>query len=249
MIRAMPDRRQHRGRHPADEALFAESALPRLRTAVSELSWLLTRGYSDTAALKLVGDRHRLVLRQRHAVVRCACTDEAAERRPRRRLSLGPDELAGKRVAVDGFNCLITVEAALSGGIVLVARDGAHRDLSSLHGSYRKIEETLPAVRALGRALERAGASATTWHLDRPVSNSGRLRALLLAESDAAGWSWDVVVGDATDRRLIESGEVVATGDGFILDRCETHLDLPGAVLAAEVPDAWVVDLREPGAR
>ena len=56
----MPDTRQHRGAHPEDGRLFAPEMLPRLRAAVSELSWLLSRGYPARAALKLVGDRHRL---------------------------------------------------------------------------------------------------------------------------------------------------------------------------------------------
>jgi hypothetical protein len=239
----MPDRRKHRGQHPADAQLFSAPALPALRTATSELSWLLGRGYTDTAALKLVGDRHRLTVRQRHAVQRCACSDEARERRAARRLPASPDALAGRAVVIDGFNCLITVEAALSGALVLVARDGAHRDVSSIHGSYRKVVETAEAVRAVGRALERCRAAAARWVLDKPVSNSGRLRALILDEAGRARWDWSVDLAAGADRVVASADGVAATSDGWILDRCAAWVDVPGAVLAAEVPDAWVVDL------
>ena len=66
----MPDQRQHRGRHPADSRLFAPAEVPVLRQATEELSWLFARGYSQRAALKLVGDHFGLRERQRLAVLR-----------------------------------------------------------------------------------------------------------------------------------------------------------------------------------
>ena len=77
----MPDKRTHRGKHPADDRLFAEDRLDSLRTATAEYSWLLTRGYAHESALKLVGDRHDLTARQRVAVMRSACSDQALEDR------------------------------------------------------------------------------------------------------------------------------------------------------------------------
>ena len=60
--------RQHRGPHPADQNLFGNEQLPRLRNAVADLSWLLTRGYAAKAAVKLVGDKNSLTERQRLAL-------------------------------------------------------------------------------------------------------------------------------------------------------------------------------------
>ena len=67
------------------------------------------------------------------------------------------EEDAGDRldVALDGFNCVITLEAALSGGLVLIGRDGCLRDLSSIHGTYRAVSETPRAVELLGELAER----------------------------------------------------------------------------------------------
>ena len=42
-----------------------------------DLSWLLGRGYAIVSAVKLVGDRWSLTERQRMAVRRAACSDEA----------------------------------------------------------------------------------------------------------------------------------------------------------------------------
>ena len=141
------------------------------------------------------------------------------------------------------LNCLITVEAALSGAVVLVGRDGAHRDLASVHGTYRKVLETPAAVRAVGKVLQDAAAASVTWLLDRPVSNSGRLRQLLLDEASQADWSWDVELLAKPDPALVERGDVAASSDSWVLDRCQSWVDLPGEVVKRHVADAWIVDL------
>lgn len=236
----MPDTRSHRGPAPGDSVLFGADALPALRAAVRELSWLLGHGYADTSALKLVGDRHALTSRQRIAVRRCACTDAQREARLARRLAL--TALRDRVVHVDGFNALIVGESALSGGIVLIGRDRAHRDLASVHGTWRRVDETPRAIEAIGRALARAAPREVHWILDRPVGNSGRLRALLAEIATTNGWPWSIELDDAPDRALVARTGVIASGDAWILDRCSEWVDLPAAVLAEPTP-SWVVDL------
>jgi hypothetical protein len=90
----VPDKRHHRGPHPDDAGHFGSEALPHLQSAVGDLSWLLSRGYASTSALKIVGDRYALRERQRTAVGRSACADQARERR--RRAQVEPTELAGQ---------------------------------------------------------------------------------------------------------------------------------------------------------
>lgn len=84
----MPDIRKHRGAHPEDRKLFSDDQLSALRTAVSELSWLLTRDYSMKGAVKLVGDRHALTARQRFAVSRAACSDQSKAQRASTRVEV-----------------------------------------------------------------------------------------------------------------------------------------------------------------
>ena len=128
----MPDIRKHRGAHPEDRKLFADDQLPVLRTAVRELSWLLNRDYSIKGALKLVGDRHALTDRQRLAVSRAACSDQSKEQRAAARLTA--EAVAGMEIILDGFNLIITIEAALSGGLLIQCRDGCIRDLATENG-------------------------------------------------------------------------------------------------------------------
>ncbi len=144
----MPDRRTHRGPHPEDARLFGVEALPLLRAAAADFCWLLDRGYAHDSGLKLVGDRYALVARQRTAVSRCCCSASDAARR--REHEVGRERLPGAALWLDGYNVLTTIEAALAGGVILIGRDGACRDMASMHGSYRKVAETLPALELLG---------------------------------------------------------------------------------------------------
>jgi hypothetical protein len=235
----VPDKRTHRGRHPDDDRLFAEPVWPVLREAVGDLSWLLTRGYAEKSSLKLVGDRFSLAERQRNAVMRCACSDQAVELRKTRQVTEAA--LAGASLLLDGYNVLTTVEVALARGVVIEGRDGCYRDMASMHGTFRKVEETLPAVKLLGQVLEGLQVARCLWYLDSPVSNSGRLKSEILRLAADAGWNWEVNLVTNPDAVLARSDEVVATSDSVVLDRCRRWFNLARAVVArapAQVPVA-----------
>lgn len=237
----MPDTRTQRGPHPKDLACFAPEAVAALRVAVGELSWLLERGYPARAALKLVGDRHALKDRQRKALQRSAAAPRACRQRRRKRVR--PGTLAARRIAVDGYNVLLTVEAALSGGVLLIGRDGAMRDLAAMSGHYRRVAVTRRAIDLLADALAELGSGPVHWYLDRPVSNSGRLRRLIEERVDGREPRWTVELADGIDRLLGVSRSVVATADSAILDRCESWFNLARHVVESAVPQAWIVDL------
>lgn len=237
----MPDSRGHRGAHPRDEQCFAGAGLPLLRTATAQLSWLLSRGFPLDASAELVGNRHHLRARQRDALQRCAASDQACAARAARRLE--PAQLAGRELHIDGYNVLLTVEAALGGAVVLEARDGAFRDLSSMSRHYRRVAETRIALLHLGSVLAGLGCAKSRWLFDRPISNSGRLARLLRELAAERAWPWEVELVDNPDRDLRATREVVATADSAVLDRCGPWFNLARHVVEQEVPDAWRVDL------
>lgn len=237
----MPDSRTQRGPHPRDRAAFEPGALPDLRAAVSDLSLLLSRGYSAKAATKLVGDRYRLRERQRKALQRCAAADAEIARRREHRVD--PEALAGERVVIDGYNVLLTVEAALSGGVLLLARDGALRDLAQLSRHYRRVATTIPALDEIGGWLADRRVAEVLWLIDRPISNSGRLRGIIEERAREHGWPWQVELAANVDRRLCRAEDVVATADSAILDRCERWLNLARSVVEDRIPGPWIVEL------
>jgi hypothetical protein len=237
----MPDIRKHRGAHPEDRKLFAEEQVPILCTAVSELSWLLTRDYSLKGALKLVGDRYMLTDRQRLAVARAACSDQSKERRSAALVHIAA--VAGQGLIVDGFNLIITVEAALSGGLLMLCRDGCIRDLSSVHGSYRAVDETETAIQLIGEALENLHPKSVEWLLDSPISNSGRLAQRLRDLAGAKGWNWQVETLFNPDAAISKSKRVVISSDSHILDGSERWLNFNRCLVAERLADSWLIDL------
>lgn len=233
----MPDTRKHRGPGPQDAQWFGAEARPTLATAVGDLSWLLSRGYGEASSLKLVGDRYRLVERQRIAVLRSACSDEALASRTARRVDHG--SLHGRPLRIDGFNLILTLESALGGGVIIGGRDGCFRDLASVHGTYRRVEETRPALELAARLLAEWGAGTCTWLLDSPVSNSARLAAMIRTVNP----DWTAEVVQNPDTLLVQSGDAVVSADSLILDRCGEWVNLARAIIDACVPNAFIADL------
>jgi len=208
--------------------------------ACRDLSWLLARGYSSKAAVKLIGDRYSLDERQRQAVRRATCTPE--QRRARTAAMLPADKLGGARLLVDGFNVLTTVEAALSGGAVLSCDDGCFRDLASMHGTWRRVDETEPAVRHIGDRLARWGIGEVIWFLDRPVGNSGRLAAQLRELAAKRSWPWQVELVSSPDRELRQTEDPIATADSAVIDAGGPWINLARWVVEA-LPDVWMIEL------
>jgi hypothetical protein len=197
--------------------------------------------------LKLVGDRYALEGRQRVAVGRSARSDVALESRRSRQVPAGL--LQGRDLAIDGFNAILTFEAALGGAVVLIGRDGTARDLGGIHGTYRRVHETHAALEEIGSHLTSLGAGRCTWLLDAPVSNSGRLRALMIGLAELRGWDWRVEVVPDPDPLLMARVDVVASADSAILDSCGSWFNLARSVVEAAVPGAFVVDLGVPPRR
>ena len=237
----MPDKRTHRGPHPADEKLFAAGAISSLRTAIADFSLLLTRGYAEKGALKLVGDRFSLTERQRLAIMRSACSDQQFASRSQRCVLL--ENLAGQSIAIDGYNVLITVEAAMSGGVIFKGRDGCFRDLASVHGTYRKVTETIPAVELIGQFLQKVGAGKALWLLDSPVSNSGRLKTLIGELAREYNWNWEIELLLSPDAELKKTDLIVASSDSVVLDGCKVWVNLATEIIIHKIPSVTIIDL------
>ena len=224
--------------------MFTLSSVGDLRQATGDFSLLLTKGYSEKGALKLVGDRFSLSQRQRLAVMRCACSQQQLVSRKQREVAIA--EVANQSIAVDGYNVLITIEAAMSGAVVFKGRDGCYKDLASIHGTYRKVDETIPAVQLIGQFLSEVGVGDCLWLLDSPVSNSGRLKTLIGKLARENGWNWDIELLPSPDAELIRTEVVVASSDGVVLDGCKKWVNLAAEIIKRKLPLTEVMDLSCP---
>jgi len=237
----MPDKRTHRGPHPNDAKLFCAETVELLQQAAADYSLMLTKGYAEKSALKLVGDKFSLTQRQRLAIMRSACSDQQLEHRSKHRIEI--DEVAGRPVAIDAYNVLITIEAAVSGSFIFKGRDGCYRDLASIHGTYRKVTETIPAIELIGSFLREKDIPEVLWLLDSPVSNSGRLKTLMAQIAEDNDYNWDIRLLHSPDAELKKTTLVVASSDSAILDVCKKWVNLAAVIIEQKLPQANVIEL------
>ena len=215
-----------RGLVDGDDKAFDPAQLSRLKTAQEELHFLLCRGYPLKSAMTFVGNHHQLTVRQALAVARSTASPNSLERRKKRQLA--PEAVKGQTVHIDGFNLIITLEVALSGGVLFAGQDGCVRDLAELRGTYRLIPQTGKAIELIRDALSRLEAGGVVFYLDQPVSNSGRLKQKIQEIDWPMPLAVDIVRSPDT---LLKKLPCVVTGDSVILDECESWFNMTAYIL------------------
>ncbi len=204
-----------RGYVPEDEKNFSPTAIGTMKTASRHVCYLLNEGYELKQATTFVGNHFLLSERQRLAIARSVAADEQLKNRKAKERTA----LNGADVWIDGFNTVISLEVTFSDSILFDCMDGTVRDLAALRGTYRIIPETERAVRALFDTLKERDIKTAHVLLDEPVSNSGRLKALLAEIGEGYPFGLDIQVLKAVDSALWDKDNVVTT-DSIILDHC-----------------------------
>lgn len=209
---------KNRGKEGRDDLLFGTaSSQQKIQEAVTDLSYLLERGFSEKSSLQLVGNRYKLNHRQQRAVQGMSEANSKLELRAKKRVSVAA--LANQELIIDGFNLLILLESALSDAYLFKGLDGCYRDLSYVHGTYKKVVQTGKAIELVASFLEEHSIKSTTWVFDKPVSNSGRLKTLLRELAEEKGYAWEILLDNNPDKVLASSKKIAVSSDAWILDR------------------------------
>ena len=210
-----------RGYVPEDDRNFSPSALETLRTASRHIGYLINEGYDLKQASVFVGNHFLLSERQRLAIARSLAREsDLTARREKEKIAA-----AGCGVWIDGFNTVITLEVLFSDSVLFTCMDGAIRDLAALRGTYRIIPETESAVRMMLDTLREMGISSAHILLDEPVSNSGRLKALIADIGESCPFALDIRILKSVDRELYDRENVISS-DSVILDHCASWINL-----------------------
>ncbi len=215
---------KHRGKHSNDDKCFSQKWLAILSEAMHDLSFLLGRGYGLKSAVALVGNRYKLNARQQRALSLITCPSDKITSRKHKALSA--EQLIAKNIVIDGFNLLINIEALLSNGYLFVCQDSCYRDIASIHGSYKKVEETLPALDLIKQTLNELHINHSQWYFDRPVSNAGMLKTLLYQFATEHQLNWDIELVDNPDKVLSQSTDIIISSDSVIIDNCHCYFNL-----------------------
>lgn len=224
------DIRRSRGKDPHDEELFGfAKERDKLLLALDDMYYLLSKDYPPRSTLALVGNRYRLRQRQILALQGMACSAQEIENRKHKELPAG--SIRGKTIYLDGFNVVIILETLLSGGFVFKGLDGCYRDISSVHGSYKRVKQTEEVLTIVGRAFQELGAERVVWLFDAPVSNSGRIKALCYEIAEEQGFAWDIYLDNAPDKFLIAENRLIVSSDAWILNNCHAWFNLISFVI------------------
>ncbi len=196
------------------------------KNAVHDYRFLKNRHYPDKAALKLVGDRYRLSAVARNCLLRGVVAADLCRARLAKKISA--PLVKGKALGVDWFNVLITLESYLKGAVLFLADDGVVRDSSAVHGSYRPGARTTRAVDLFWRTLDRLEPGRVDIFIDSPISHSKAMRDELAARhgAEAETFPCSFTLVASADYPLKAYGEVVASSDSVIIDRCTAFIDL-----------------------
>ena len=223
-----------RGYVDKDEELFGGSQRTKILSAANDARWLMNRGYSAESAITFTSNHYLLTSRQRMAIFRSILNDEDKTTRFKKEI-LKP----GTDVLIDGLNIIITLETALSHSLVLRGDDGVLRDVAGLHGTYRIIDKTAKAIKLILQTLSNLDVRNATFILDKPVSNSGSLKQLILEIS--RNFNLEVVVElDMNPDQIFVDKENVISSDGPVILRSSSWFNLNSMIVRDMIPDTWV---------
>lgn len=215
---------KNRGKHANDDKIFSSKWQTIFKNAITDLSYLLSRDYGLKSSTQLVGNRYRLNARQQKALMRMAASQQAVEHRQTK--SVKTTELNNKTVLIDGFNILILLESALSDAYIFKCQDETYRDISSVHGSYKRVIKTEEAIILVGNVLQQLEVKQVIWYFDAPVSNSGRLKTMLYELATKYGFNWEIHLVNNPDTVLAKSEHIIISSDAWILDECQQWFNL-----------------------
>lgn len=229
-----------RGTDPQDYKWFSYKAIETLKKAQQEVAWLLGRDYNSKSVIDFVGNFYQFSTRQRNALQRSTSSKTLSEKRKSKALPI--ENLKDGCIYIDGFNIIITLEVALSKGILLRGNDNAIRDIAGLRGTYSVVDKTEKALEILGQTICDLKIPSIKVFLDAPVSNSGRLKTRIIKHSDLWNIPVEVELVPNADTFLMKLDRVV-TSDSVILDNCISWFNLMDIVINRYITDAIIINL------
>ncbi len=233
-------KQKSRGKEASDDFIFGSiSEQTKIKNAVADLSYLLTKGYPEKSTLELVGNRYRLTARQQRAVMGMSASEQQVEFR--RLHQIKSDQLKNKELIIDGFNVLIILESLLSEAYIFKGKDGFYRDLSSVYGTYKKVQQTSLAIELIKVFYVNEEIAKIHWIFDKPVSNSGRLKKMIEEIAASHNLNWSVELDNNPDKKIAESDGIALTADAWILDRVLLNFNLVEYLIATHNLNATIL--------
>ncbi|WP_347708065.1 DUF5616 domain-containing protein [Clostridium sp. D46t1_190503_E9] len=142
---------------------------------------------------------------------------------------------------MDGVNTIITLEVALCNSLIIKSMDETIRDLAGLRGTYSVIDKTEVAIKLIGEFLLKHKIEKAIFYLDKPVSNSGRLKMKILEVLEGLELQIEVWNIDNVDS-VLKSKENVVSSDAIILDNCISWINLNMYIIQEKISNKNCID-------
>jgi len=200
-----------------------------VRQAAEEYFWILSKGYPQDAALKLVGDKFMLPRDMRQVLYRGVIPDKQAVSRREKIATVGKGDL----VLIDTYNVLFTVNNYLLGRPLFISNDGLLRDAGEMRGRIINKPQFSRSISLMLEVLQMWPGATYVHYLDEPVSHSGRLSIELCKDMVQMGIEGDAYTVKSPDQSLVEEeSDAICTSDGGIIDQYQGRvIDLPRFLL------------------
>lgn len=204
-----------------------------LQEAAIDFHYLLNRGYPRKMSLDLIGNRYDLSFDQRHLLHRGFFSDADAVARRKKKVSLR--RLKNKKVAINGHNVLITIEAALSGRPLILSNDGFVRDISGLSGKFRKTGVSDKAIHLILDVLNKSKPFHVLFLFDAPISKSGLLASEVREQLRKNHFPGEALAVKVPEKILLGFTGIVVTSDTVLIDQSREVFDLAGYIIKTRI--------------
>lgn len=195
----------------------------KLVDAIKDTRFLLKRGYNRESCVRFVGDRYQLNKTERLLLYRGVYDDEHAKSHADKHRAT--NLIHGKKLAVDGYNVLITIESILLEKDLIFCDDEFVRDLSAIHGKYKQTNLTKCVLKKVVDMITPYTPKETIFFYDAQASMSGELASLTKTIVKEAGLNGDAKAVKQADLEVLKFGEVVASSDAVLIDKAEKVID------------------------
>lgn len=195
-----------------------------LHEATEDLRYLLNRGYKKTSALTFICNHYQLQKEDRHFLARTVFPDHTIQSTLEKKLPI--EKIEGKTLAIDGFNVLITTEAALTNEAIL-CDDSVLRDTQGIFGKYKITETTDKALQEIYLLLKKYPPKTVTFYFDQQVSHSGDLCSQINPH-------FTCQTTKHVDLLLSSLNTITATSDSVLIKKLTHFVDIPFEILLSK---------------
>jgi hypothetical protein len=203
--------------------------MPEPGKAITDIRYLLDRGYPRKGAITFVCNHYRLDIKWRYVFTRVVFGRDTIQ--SRREKTVKCEDLKGEVVLVDGYNVLIGVESALKGEPVYLCDDGFLRDIRGVFRNYRCSGLTERAMNEILGVFTGFAPFRVEFLFDSQISKSGDLARWVEKKLKDVGLSGVARTSKHVDYDLKQSNGIIATADGSIIDEVPKAVNIQACVL------------------